>query len=86
MLTNLSLHNIKRDSIQRTIRVDSISAVSKSLEKGCNKFVVHVKSEYDYIFESELINEIFEALKYVYYIMKNKNLPVYVVKNRKSLK
>jgi hypothetical protein len=59
LLTNLSLYNIKKGSIQRTIRVDSIKAVSKSLVQDCNQFVVHVTSEYDYLFESEFRNEIF---------------------------
>lgn len=40
---------------------------------------MHVKDEYDYRFESEFREEIFEALKYVCWKNNKKNLPVYGV-------
>jgi hypothetical protein len=53
--------------------------VTKSSKDGCIQFVVHVASEYDYIYESEFRPEIFDALKYVYYTEHNSNLPLYGV-------
>jgi hypothetical protein len=79
LLTNRSLYNIKKDQIQRKINVQQIKAVTKSTKDGCIQFVVHVASEYDYIYESEFRPEIFDALKYVYYTEHNSNLPLYGV-------
>ena len=79
LLTNRSLYNIKKDQIQRKINVQQIKAVTKSTKDGCIQFVVHVASEYDYIYESEFRPEIFEAIKYVYYTEHNQNLPLYGV-------
>jgi len=43
---------------------------------------VHVKSEYDYEFESDFRKEIFDAFKYVYYNLNHTNLPVYGVPDK----
>jgi hypothetical protein len=43
---------------------------------------VHVKSEYDYQFESEFRKEIFDAFKHVYYTEFGTNLPVYGVPDK----
>lgn len=59
--------------------MQQIKAVTKSTKDGCIQFVVHVASEYDYIYESEFRPEIFDALKYVYFTEHNSNLPLYGV-------
>lgn len=41
--------------------------------------MVHVASEYDYIYESEFRPEIFDALKFVYYTEHGTNLEIYGV-------
>lgn len=43
---------------------------------------MHVKSEYDYQFESEFRKEIFEAFKHVYFTEYSSNLPVYGVPDK----
>lgn len=43
---------------------------------------MHVKSEYDYRFESEYRNDIFDAIKYVCWKHNKVNLPVYAVPER----
>ena len=43
---------------------------------------MHVKSEYDYRFESEYRNDIFDAIKYVCWKLNKANLPVYAVPDR----
>jgi serum/glucocorticoid-regulated kinase 2 len=55
--------------------------VSKSTKEP-KEFIVHVKSEYDYRFESDFRKEIFEALKYVFYCDYKTNLPVYAVPDK----
>ena len=82
MLTNMNLYNIKKDSVQRRIGVDSIKSVTKSTKGNSQEFVVHVKSEYDYRFESEYRNEIFEAIKYTCWKNNKVNLPVYGVPDK----
>ena len=53
LLTNHSLYNIKKDNIQRKIGILSIKAITKSTKGGNFEFVVHIKNEYDYRFESD---------------------------------
>ena len=53
--------------------------MTKSTKKDCIQFVVHVASEYDYIYESEFRPEIFDAIKYAFFAEHNRNLPVYGV-------
>lgn len=79
LLTNLSLYNIKKDSVQRKINVSSIKAITMSTKPGNPEFVVHIKSEYDYRYESDYRDEIFAAIKYVYWKENKVNLPVYGV-------
>lgn len=43
---------------------------------------MHVRSEYDYMFESEFRKEIFEAFKFVFYNEHKTNLPVYGVPDK----
>ena len=38
-----------------------------STKAGNPEFVVHIKSEYDYRYESDYRDEIFSAIKYVYW-------------------
>ena len=44
-----------------------------------NEFVVHIKSEYDYRFVSDQRQEIFDAIKYIWWRQHKKNVPVYGV-------
>lgn len=49
MLTNLKLYNVKKHAIQRAIALESIKALTKSVDpKRGAAFIVHVSSEYDY--------------------------------------
>lgn len=82
LLTNQNLFNIKKDHVQRRIGVQSIKAVTKSTNPNNNQFIVHVKSEYDYIFESDYRKEIFDAIKYVFWKSNGTNLPVYGVPDK----
>ena len=67
LVTNLCLYNINKNEVQRKIEILSIKAITKSLEANSNEFCVHIKTEYDYRFISKFRNEIFAALKLVYY-------------------
>lgn len=79
LLTNSNLYNLKGSQVQRRINISSIKAATKSLKADNSQFIVHVKSEYDYQFESDFRKEIFEAFKYVYYCENLINLPIYGV-------
>lgn len=81
-MTNSNLYNIKKDSVQRRIGVEAIKSVTKSTKGNSQEFVVHVRSEYDYRFESEYRSEIFEATKYVCWKHNKVNLPVYGVPDK----
>jgi len=63
-----------------------MKALSKSLEKGNDEFVVHIKDEYDYRFICELRDELFEQIKSCYFRIMNKNLPIYGLPGSQKLK
>lgn len=82
LLTDQYLYNIKKTESQRRIAVKSIKSVTKSIISQNQQFIVHIKNEYDYMFESDFRKEIFEALKYVYWKTANINLPVFGVNDK----
>jgi hypothetical protein len=82
MLTNLNLYNIKKDQIQRKIAISSVKAVTKSTKKNNSEFVIHVKNEYDYRFESSNRDEIFDSLKWAFWKINRINLKVYGVDDK----
>lgn len=68
MLTNLKLYNVKKTELQRTINIDSIKALTKSMDaKRSTSFIVHVSNEYDYQFESDFRDDVFTQIKYYYW-------------------
>lgn len=81
MLTNQKLYNVKKTELQRTIGIENIKALTKSLDpKRATSFIVHVKSEYDYQFDSEQRDDIFKQIKYYFWNIKKVNLPIYAVR------
>ena len=56
--------------------------MTKSTKDQSNEFVVHVKNEYDYRFDSDQRADIFEAIKYICWKHNSTNLPVYGVPER----
>jgi hypothetical protein len=80
LLTTKRLYNVADEAkIQRRIAVSTISALSRSKQDGCLEFVVHVSNEYDYQFEADNRDEIFEAVRYAFWKVSAKNVPVFAV-------
>lgn len=68
LLTNQNLYNIKDKAIiQRKISIDDIQAISKSTKVKNNEFIVHIRLQYDYHFESEHREQIIDAIKWLFY-------------------
>ena len=44
-----------------------------------DEFVLHVRDEYSYRFNSKRRKELFQCLKQIYFLITKKNLPVYGV-------
>lgn len=82
LVTNKNLYNLKKAEMQRRIAINQIKAVTKSTKAGNLQFIVHINSEYDYMFDSEYRKEIFEALKWIYYQENKMNLPVFGVPDK----
>lgn len=76
------MYNIKKDQVQRRINILSIKAVTKSTNPNNQQFIVHVKSEYDYMYESDYRQEIFDAMKWAFWKSNRVNLPVYGVPDK----
>jgi hypothetical protein len=79
ILTTNQIANIKGKGFQRSIRVQTIRALSRSTVKNDFDFIVHVKDEYDYRFICEDRELLFTHLKAVYFNKMNKNLPIFNV-------
>lgn len=79
LLTTHRLANIKKKEFQRTIKINTIRALSRSSIEKDFDFVVHVKDEYDYRFICEDREKLFVQIKAVYFTLLNKNLPIYDV-------
>ena len=81
VITNMSIYNIKKYSIQRKIAIKDIAGITKSTDKNCFEFVVHHKREYDYrlVTDQRKRDEIFLILKHCYHNIFHKNIPVYGV-------
>ena len=82
MLTNQKLYNVKKTELQRTINIESIKALTKSHDpKRATSFIVHISNEYDYQFDSDDRDDIFNQIKYYSWKMKGRNLPIYAVED-----
>ena len=79
LLTDKTLYNVKKDAVKRRIDVADVIALSKSTKSKSQEFVVHVKAQYDYRFESGRRQEIFDAIKYVCWKQSKSNLPIFEV-------
>jgi len=79
LLTTQHLANVKDHEFQRRIAIKSIKAMTKSTQLNNNEFIVHVKDEYDYRFNCEKREELFEHLKECFFNLMNENLPIFGV-------
>jgi len=53
LLTNFAAYNVKSDAIDRKMSMSTIKAITKSTKDGCNQIVIHIRSEFDYLVESD---------------------------------
>ena len=53
LITNLNVHNLKKDDIKRSIPLKDIVGLSVTTELEGDEFVMHVHADYDYRFISE---------------------------------
>ena len=79
LLTTNRLANIKKKDFQRTIKINTIRALTRSTIENDFDFVVHVKDEYDYRFICEDREKLFVQIKAVFFTKMNKNLPIFDV-------
>jgi len=82
LISNKALYNMKKKAIQRKIPISEVEAITKSLVKDSQEFVIHVPSEYDYRYISELRTEIINTLKELYLKIYGKNLPIYGIQKQ----
>lgn len=83
LLTNQYLYNIKDQAlVQRKIGVEDIKAITKKSMPGHRSFLIHVFKQYDYHYASNSREDILNAIKWVYYSVNKKNIPVYGVPDK----
>jgi len=68
-------------ALKRRIEVFAVQAITKSTVASSGEFVLHVPSEYDYRFTSNLRDGLIMTLKELYIKLKGKNLPIYGIPN-----
>ena len=64
------------------LKATDLESLGQNNDRTADNDLRSVKSEYDYRFESEYRNEIFEAIKYVCWKRNKVNLPVYGVPDK----
>ena len=79
MITNKGLYNLDYDEIKRRIAIKSIKAISYASLEDNREFVIHVRKEYDYWYDSEHRREIVNALKFIWWMEHKVNLTIYKV-------
>ena len=83
MLTTKQLYNVKdRSKFMRSEPISNFSHLTKHNETNNWTFGVHIIDNYDYIFESEQRDEIFQYIKESYFYTMNANLPVFGVNGK----
>ena len=92
MITDLCVYNLEKKAIgdkhkiNRCINLRNIEAFTKTEDRQCLSFVIHISTEYDISFTSlpkygaGFLDNIRNALQYVIAMKKQINLPIYVVK------
>jgi len=81
LITTKYLYNLKDKSEKRKIHLEKISAVTKSLSSS--EFIIHVKTEYDYRYDSTRRDEIIQILKENYLKLYSRNMPIYGIEESK---
>ena len=66
-------------ALKRKIKLLDVDAITKSKSKESNEFVLHVSSDSDYRFISEVREDTIKAVKEAYAKLCGKNLPIYGV-------
>jgi hypothetical protein len=47
--------------------MSTIKSITKSTKEGCKQIVIHIRSEFDYLIESDERRAILDALKWVWF-------------------
>ena len=81
------LSEIKESSNWRIdpISFAAIGGISKSLNKKCSEFVIHVPEQYDYRYQFEKYDEIIQCIRMAYISLMKEDLPMYGI-DAKDLK
>ena len=66
MVTQHRVCNFKDKQLKRAIKFEKLQGLTKSTDPKNHQFIVHVKDDYDYHFESLIKDEIFFAIKGCY--------------------
>lgn len=89
VITNKRILNIKKAStnlfqshfteVQRSVNVDKLLGVTKSMAENQGEFVLHVKEEYDYRMRSDARDSVIDLVRKLYLSNFGKPLPLYGV-------
>jgi Unconventional myosin tail, actin- and lipid-binding len=77
IVTTEKIYNLKKSKIKRSIAINDLSGISKTLKGTRNEFTLHVNKEYDYRFMSERREEIIHILKQHFAERNGINLPIF---------
>lgn len=77
LITTEKIYNVKKSKVKRSILINDLSGVSKTLRGTRNEFTLHINKEYDYRFMSERREEIITILKAHFAERNGINLPIF---------
>jgi hypothetical protein len=65
--------------VQRSVNIEKLLGVTKSLSESSGEFVLHVKEEYDYRMRSDARDPIIDVIRKLFSHKYGKTLPLYGV-------
>ena len=67
MLTTRRLCNLDGITLKRSIEIQKIKAITKSINAGSIEFIAHVEDEYDYRFNCRKRKELIQSIKQCFF-------------------
>lgn len=86
VVTNHRIYNFKVKNLKRAIDIEKLLGLTKNLVSKSQEFVIHIEHEHDYRIISEHRDQIFDLIKINFATLKKKNIPIYGIRNNKSLR
>lgn len=77
IISNKKIYTLRKKDIKPLVQLSEVIAFTFSKDPKNKHFIIHIKDSMDEIFYGEQMFDVLDALKYVFFMINLKNLPVY---------